>query len=144
MATRSAKRTNKPKQAEPSGPDVIVDFIFDDGLFFISIINIGEKPVYEVSVKFDQRIYGIEGTKEISALPLFQNIEFLAPHKEITTFLDSSRSYFSRGGPAKISARISYRDSKGVKQTNTINHNLEIYKEIGFIQRLNNDHYGNV
>jgi hypothetical protein len=140
MPATPKKRKSISTPTELSGPDVIVDFIFHDGLFYISIINIGEKPVYKVSVKFDQKIYGIEGTKEISALPLFQNIEFLAPHKEITTFLDSSRSYFSRGEPAKISARISYRDSKGVKQTNTITHNLEIYKEIGFIQRLNNDH----
>lgn len=124
----------KPRQPD-SGPDVILDFIFRDGLFFISISNIGDKPAYKVSVKFDCKVYGLAGTKEISALPLFRNIEFLAPKKEIVTFLDSSSSYFGREGPTKIAARISYRDSQGAKRSVTINHDLEIYREIGYMMR---------
>ena len=118
-----------------SGPDVILDFIFRDGLFFISISNIGDKPAYKVSVKFDCKIYGLAGAKEISALPMFRNIEFLAPKKEIVTFLDSSSSYFARKAPTKIAARISYRDSEGAKSSVTINHDLEIYREIGYMIR---------
>lgn len=123
------------KAPETSGPDVILDFIFDEGLFFISINNIGDKPAYKVSVKFDSKIYGLGGTKEISALPLFKNIEFLAPQKQIATFLDNSNSYFSGKGPTKISARISFLDSAERKHVVTINHDLEIYREIGFVGR---------
>jgi len=119
-----------------STPEVIVDFIFDSGLFYISIKNIGDKPAFRVSIQFDKKIVGVEGSKEISALPLFRNIEFLAPKKEILTFLDTSTSYFRRGEPTKISARILYQDHNGTKHTTTINHDLEIYKEIGYIQRL--------
>jgi hypothetical protein len=120
---------------DSSGPDIILDFIFDKGLFFISINNIGDKPAYKVSVKFDSKIYGLSGTKEISALPLFRNIEFLAPRKQIVTFLDHSNTYFSGKGPTKISARISFLDSAERKHVVTINHDLEIYREIGFISR---------
>ncbi|CAN5836628.1 hypothetical protein BH18ACI4_BH18ACI4_12020 [soil metagenome] len=130
---------NKPRATESSGPDVILDFIFDEGLFFISINNIGDKPAYKVSVKFDSKIYGLGGTKEISALPLFRNIEFLAPQKHIVTFLDHSHAYFSRKGPTKISARISFLDSAESKHVVTINHDLEIYREIGFITRTNHN-----
>ncbi len=115
--------------------DVIVDFIFEDGLFFISIKNIGGKPVFKVSVKFDKKIVGMEGTKDISALPLFRNIEFLAPQREIVTFLDRSASYFKRDGPTKISTRISYLDPSGKRRASTIKHDLEIYKEIGYVKR---------
>ena len=132
-ATRKRSRT-KPKRSELSAPDVIVDFIFDDGLFFIAIGNLSGQPAYKVSVKFNCQIYGFGG-KDICALPLFGNIEFLAPHKTITTFLDSSGSYFSSGGPTKISARIAYQDFRGTKKVATINHDLEIYREIGFIRR---------
>jgi len=125
----------KPREPE-SGPDVIVDFIFRDGFFFISVSNIGDKPAYKVSVKFDCRLFGVAGTKEISALPLFRNIEFLAPRKDIVTFLDSSSSYFGRDAPTKIAARISYRDSDGAKRSVTINHDLEIYREIGYMIKL--------
>jgi hypothetical protein len=124
----------KPKRSGLSEPDVIVDFVFDDGLLFIAISNISEQPAYNVSMKFDCQIYG-SGGKDVGALPLFRNIEFLAPHKTITTFLDSSGSYFSSGGPTKISARISYQDFRGTKKVATINHDLEIYREIGFIRR---------
>ena len=123
-----------------SEPDVILDFIFRDGLFFISVSNIGDKPAYKVSIKFDCKIYGLGGTKEISALPLFRNIEFLAPNKEIVTFLDSSSSYFRREAPTKIAARISYRDSDGTKRSVTINHDLEIYREIGYMIKLEEGH----
>lgn len=130
------KKTRSKSKPESSEPDVIVDFVFEEGLFFISISNIIDRPAYRVSVKFDCKIYGLGG-KDICALPLFRNIEFLAPHKTITAFLDSSGSYFSTGGPTKISARITYHDSQGTKKVATINHDLEIYREIGFIRRPN-------
>src|SRR2546421_9204223 len=111
-ATR--KRQTKPKRSEPSEPDVIVDFVFDDGLLFIAISNLSDKPAYKVSITFDQEIHGLDG-KDICALPLFRNIEFLAPHKTITTLLDSSGSYFSREEATRISARITYHDFQGTK-----------------------------
>src|SRR5260370_37340733 len=96
MPDTRKKKSSKPEPTESPGPGVIVDFIFDEGLFFIAISNVSDQPAYRVSVKFDCRIYGLGG-KDICALPLFRNIEFLAPHKTITTFLDSSGSYFSKG-----------------------------------------------
>lgn len=132
-AESSTKHPGGTRTAELA-PDVILDFIFDDGLFFISIDNIGDKPAYKVSVKFDCRLLGVNGTKEISALPLFQNIEFLAPHKRIVAFLDQSSSYFARKEPTKISALVSYLDSEQRKYAVTINHDLEIYREIGFVR----------
>lgn len=124
------------KEADSCKHAVIVDFVFDNGLFFISIKNIIDEPMFKISIKFDKKIFGVEGSKEISALPLFQNIEFLPPQKEIMTFLDTSASYFKRREPTKISARISYQDSKGTKYSTTIKHNLEIYKKIGYIRIL--------
>ncbi len=130
-------RQTRVERVESSGPDVIVDFVFDDGLFFISIRNITDTPAYRVSVKFEPTICRLDG-KDLATLPLFQNIEFLAPHKEIVMFLDSSGSYF-RQGPTKVSARITYQDAQGAKKVTTINHDLEIYKAIGFISRVRDE-----
>jgi hypothetical protein len=118
-------------------PEVIIDFIFDDGLFYISIKNIGTKPAYKVTTHFDKPLVGVQGKKKVSELPLFQCIEFLPPQKEIKTFLDSSASYFSRNEPELISTQINYRDIRGKKYLNKICHNLEIYKEIGYITKRN-------
>ncbi len=138
MLTKILQFIKGNKGANSSKPEVIVDFIFDNGLFYISISNIGGKPAFKVSIKFDKSIYGVDGSKEISALPLFQNIEFLPPKREIVTFLDTSCTYFKREEPTKISTQISYQDLREKKYTTIINHDLEIYKEIGYIRRLEN------
>ncbi len=115
-------------------PEVIVDFIFEEGLFFISVQNISDVPAYKVSTRFSRRFRGAGGTKRVSDLPLFRNIEFLAPRKEIRTFLDTSASYFKREEPMLISVRIAYQDSAGKTYKTTIQHDLEIYGEIGYVK----------
>ena len=120
---------------------VIVDFIFEDGLLFISVKNISNDPAFKVSIEFNKKIMGVSGRKEISSLPLFRNIEFLAPHKEIKTFLDTSESYFSRKQPEKILIKISYKDKKGELSSGTISHDLSIYREIGYIKVIEEPGY---
>ncbi len=115
-------------------PEVIVDFVFDDGLFYIGVKNIGALPAYKVSIQFDKEFRGVGGEKNISDLPLFKSIEFLPPQKEIRTFLDSSVAYFDRNEPVRLSARISYQDSRKKRYVDQIDHNLEIYKDIGYIR----------
>jgi hypothetical protein len=114
-------------------PEVIVEFLFEHGLFHISVNNIGDRPAIGVQVHFSKKIMGLNGTKEISALPLFKNIEFLGPKREILTFIDSSSSYFQRKQPTRISARVSYRDSESRKYECTISHDLEIYRDLPYL-----------
>ena len=116
-------------------PEVIVDFVYDEGLFFISVQNISERPAYKVQVEFEPLFRGLGGSLEAPSMPLFRNIEFLAPHKTITTFLDTSTAYFNRGEPTRITARISYRDGADRPYTLTIHHDLEIYRSIITIRR---------
>jgi hypothetical protein len=114
-------------------PEVIVEFLFERGMLHLSVNNIGDRPAIGVRVSFNKKIVGLDGTKEISALPLFQNLEFLGPKREIVTFIDASSSYFRRKQPTSISARISYRDSNNQKYECTISHNLEIYRELTYL-----------
>ena len=80
-------------------PDVIVDFVFDEGKFFIAVENIGDRPAVDVSVRFDRRFTGVGGERDLSTLPLFKGIPFLAPRRRIVTFLDTSASVL-RAAPA--------------------------------------------
>jgi hypothetical protein len=137
QTARSKKLT--PNSAIDAGrrrPEVIVEFIFDRGLLFISVNNIGDRPATKVSVKFNKEIIGLNGTKIISALPMFKNIEFLGPRREVVTLLDVSDSYFRRKQPTEISVRISYTDSDDQKYQVTINHNLEIYRDVHYVTSL--------
>jgi hypothetical protein len=117
-------------------PDVIVDFIFEEGLFYISVENIGDQPALKVYVRFKPNFNGIGGQVAVNALPLFKNIEFLAPHKSIRIFLDTSTAYFQREEPTKITARVSYRDRQDQHYQDIIHHDLSIYQDIGYIRRI--------
>jgi hypothetical protein len=120
--------------AETPRPRVIVDFIFDEGVLFVAVDNIGERPALEVSVRFQPAFCGAGGVS-VPALPLFRNIEFLAPRKSIRTILDSSAEYFGRGEPTRIEARIAYSDAGGNRYADTIRHDLEIYRDIAYLVR---------
>jgi hypothetical protein len=87
---RTSPRLDTPRDRTGARPEVIVDVLFDDGLLFIAVQNIGDRPALDVSVAFDKPIHGVNGTIEISSLSLFRNIAFLAPRKSIQTFLDTS------------------------------------------------------
>lgn len=116
-------------------PVVIVDFVFEDGLFFIAIKNISARPAYDVAIKFNRQFTGVEGAKKISALPLFRQIAFLAPQKEIVVFLDTSASYFRRRQPTDIRVTITCKDASDSLCKSVIRHDLTIYKELGYIRR---------
>jgi hypothetical protein len=129
----------KPMPLPASDPYVIVDFVFDRGLLSISIKNIGANAAFGVRVRFSHKLRGVEGTVEVSALPLFSGLEFLPGGKEISTFLDSSPSYFRSKQPTQITTVITYQDAQHQKFSNTIRHNLEIYREIGFVHSAGNE-----
>ena len=124
-----------PRDTRISRPDVIVDFVFEDGLFFIAVENIGDRPALKVSVRFDPRITGLDGRLDLSTLPLFRKIEFLAPRKAIRTLLDTSASFFRRGEPARIRVDIAYQDRNRKRYRATIQHDLAIYQDIGYVRR---------
>jgi hypothetical protein len=118
-----------------TGPDVIVDFLFEDGMLFVAVENIGSQPAQQVHIVFDPPFSGLGGTESINELPLFRNIEFLAPGRSIRTILDSSAAYFGRHEPELIAAAISYCDRAGERLSCTIRHDLGIYRDIKFIPK---------
>ncbi len=114
-------------------PEVILDFIFDRGLLFAAVVNIGDLPAHKVSVRFKAPLRGLGGKVDIARLAMFQNIEFLAPHKAIQTFLDSSQAFFARNEPTRVKAEIAYVDGKGNSYGGPIEHDLEIYRDIVYL-----------
>jgi hypothetical protein len=114
---------------------VIFEVLFDRGMLNFALRNVGDRPAIGTSVKFDRKILGLGGRKDISALPVFRRLEFLGPGREILVFVDQSHSYFARKQPSRISARISYSDLDKQKYEVTINHDLEIYRELPYLVR---------
>jgi hypothetical protein len=125
-------RSGEPPEPGSDGPEVILDVVFEEGLFFLAIANTGNRPALKVSCRFDEPFSGLGGTKDVSRLPLLRNIEFLAPRKQVRTLLDASASYFARGEPTKLSATVSFRDERGVRSEKRVVHDLAIYREIAY------------
>ena len=134
---RPRKRSSVSAAVKPgegsARPDVILDVRFDQGLFYIALINISDVPAYRVSVRFEKKFRGLGGECEMSSLRLFRRVEFLAPHKRIETLLDSSRAYFQRREPTVIKARLTFRDACGKAHAREVVHNLAIYKNVSYV-----------
>ena len=118
---------------ETTRPDVIVDFRFECGLLYIALINLSDAPAYRVSVKFAKPFCGLGGECAVSSLAMFRRVEFMAPHKQIETLLDSSYAYFKRREPTVIKALITFRDARGKAHRHEIVHDLKIYKDISYV-----------
>jgi hypothetical protein len=114
-------------------PEVIVDFEFERGLLFVVVRNLGDRPAVDVKVEFDKRFTGLGGSREMNRLALFTRTRFLAPRKEIRTFLDSSDAYFARKEPTLLTANVSYRTSAGEARKHTITHDLSIYRDLAYV-----------
>jgi len=114
---------------------VILDVVFDRGLLFLVVENLTDRPAHAVRIKFDKPFSGVGGTKQMQRLSLFRKLEFLAPYKAIEVFLDRSASYFARDEPTQLTAAISWRTPEGARRSATVHHDLEIYRDLGFIER---------
>ena len=115
--------------------EVILDIVFDHGLLFLVVANLGDRPAHTVRIKFDRPFAGLGGAKKMHRLALFRRLEFLAPRKAIEVFLDRSASYFARDEPTQLTAAISWRTPEGARRSTTVHHDLEIYRDLGFIER---------
>ena len=122
-------------RADGREPEVILDVVFERGLLFLVLANVGDRPAHGVRVKFAERFSGVGGAKRIDRLALFRRLEFLAPRKSIEVFLDRSASYFARDEPTRLTAAVSWRTAEGERRRTTIVHDLEIYRDLGYIDR---------
>jgi hypothetical protein len=113
-------------------PEIILDFEFEDGALFILLRNIGERPACQVRTTFEPPICGLGGRQKLAELPLFREVTFFAPGKQIKHLLDSSALYFSRGEPTRVKAHITYSDDKDREFKTVIHHDLEIYRSLAY------------
>jgi hypothetical protein len=129
---RAAKSRPDMLEINETRPRVILDIDFSNGLFFMSIRNIGSQPAFRLRPKLDRRIVGLGGRKEVNKLNILKGIEFVPPGKEFRFLLDSAASYFARKQPTRFHVNLSYTDSSGKRYREKIGHNLEIYRDLPF------------
>jgi hypothetical protein len=114
-------------------PEVVLDVVFEDGLLYLAVSNIGSAPALGVSCRFRRKLIGLGGAKDVSRLPLFENIAFLGPGREIRTLLDSSAGFFARDEPTEVRATTRYSDAGGREYRTPVVHDLAIYRELAYV-----------
>ena len=119
-----------PATAAAVRPDVIVDFSVERGLLFVSLRNIGAASAYQVVTRFDLPFRGLGGTRDLSALALFRALPFMPPGKQFTQLVDPLAVYLQRGEPTRLTATITYTDRNRHGYSETVPHDLEIYREL--------------
>jgi hypothetical protein len=122
---------NSDLAADAPRPEIIVDFLCEQGLLFLKLKNIGARSGYKVSTKFDKPLYGLDGQKSISEMQLFRRLEFIPPGKEFVQLVDPVVSWFKRRHPSRLTIQLTYRDREGHRFEERIVHDLRIYQDLG-------------
>ena len=131
MAKKNLKKEPaEQKTFQDKEPEVILDFEYTNRQLFIIIENIGEKPAYDIQINFSKKIMGLQKTKDISDMKIFNALKFLPPNKKIRIFVDLFQSYVFSKQPLKMKTEIFFKNKKMQKFENLINHDLSIYKDI--------------
>ena len=65
---------------------MVLDFVYENNLLYITIENIGESMTNKVSTTFDKKIMGLNKEKNISEMQIFKNISVF-PQKKDSRFL---------------------------------------------------------
>ena len=105
----------------------------------MSLKNIGALSAYHVCTSFDQPLRGIGGQKCISDLQLFRCVEFVPPGKEFSQLIDPVATWFNLDCPRRYTIDISYRDRDGHEFEERILHDLDIYRDLGYISSSRGD-----
>jgi hypothetical protein len=117
-------------------PDVVLDVVFEDGLLFLAVANIGDASALGVHCEFHRELRGLGGTQDVSKLRLFENIAYLGPGREIRTLLDSSAAYFARGEPTEVLVSLPRTPiPPGRSYRSAVKHDLEIYRDLAYVPK---------
>ena len=111
---------------------VVVDVLFEDGLLYLELANLSDRPALNVRCAFDPSLVDLQG-RDVAKLPLFRQVEFLGPRRSIRTLLDSTHGYFGRKGPTRVTVAVEYERPGEDRRSTTLAHDLEIFRELAYL-----------
>lgn len=114
-----------------SAPDdgVVVDLVVEDGVIYVELANLADRPALNVRCSFDAPLSDVAG-RDISELRLFRQVEFLGPRRRVRTLLDSLDGHFGRDGAARIAVSVEYDRPGEPRSATRVSHDLELYREL--------------
>ncbi len=104
--------------------------LLERGSFLFVLKNIGDEPALKVATKIGGKILGPDGKIVINDLNIFRGIGFFAPGREFRVLVGPSATYFATNQPMTFTAVISYSDESLATYSETITHDMAIYKDL--------------
>ena len=111
---------------------VVVDVVFEDGLLYLELANLSDRPALDVSCVFDPELVDLQG-RDVSKLALFSRVEFLGPARRIRTLLDSTAGYFAREGASRFTVVAEFERPDEKRRSTTVLHDLAVYRELAYL-----------
>jgi hypothetical protein len=106
---------------------VVVDVVFDDGLLYLELVNLGEAPALDVTSSFEPALVDAHG-RDVSELLLFRRLGFLAPGRRIRTLLGPSSAYSER-----VTVEVQYSHAGRERHTTRLTHELAAFRELAYV-----------
>jgi hypothetical protein len=118
---------------DAAGPDdgVVVDVVLDDGVLYLELANLADRPALNVTCSFDPALVDVQG-RDVSELRLFRRVDFLGPGRRLRTLLDSVAGYFDRKTPARVTVAVEFERPGEPRRATKVAHDLELYRELAY------------
>jgi len=110
---------------------VIVDVVLEDGVLYLELANLADRPALDVTCSFDPPLVDVQG-RDVSQLRLFRRVEFLGPGRRLRTLLDSVPGYFGRRAATRAVVTVKFQRPGEPRRATTVTHDLELYRELAY------------
>jgi hypothetical protein len=118
-----------PPPPPPASADVILDVDAGDGSLHFVLENIGTMPAHAVRVRFSRALRDLAGLR-VGDNPLFTHLEFLAPGRRLTLFVDTLPGFLARRQPMRFDVKLAWCDDAGRPQRRSITHDLTAWTQL--------------
>jgi hypothetical protein len=110
---------------------VVVDVVFEEGVLYLELANLADRPALNVTCSFDAPVVDVEG-RDVSQLRLFRHVDFLGPRRGVRTLLDSVAGCFARKTPTQIGVVVEFERPGEPRRKTKVTHDLELYRELTY------------
>ncbi|HWJ32620.1 MAG TPA: hypothetical protein VNR59_09790 [Gaiellaceae bacterium] len=106
---------------------VVVDVVFEGGLLYLELVNLGDRAALDVACSFKPPLIDAQG-RDVGELRLFRRLAFLAPTRRIRTLLGASSEYAE-----SVTVTVEYTQAGGDRRGSRITHDLGAFRELAYV-----------